>query len=574
MTAGSYQGLLRSFTIAVGVLVALTACAPAGLGPAREQGSKPTSSAKTLQVAISSDAEPTEFGLALGRISAGGSEPMYMVHAPLTIYDEKGTLQPRIAERVPTVENGDWAMQPDGRMELTWKLRPDARWHDGTALSADDLLFGYLIAMDPEWGLGTRTLRDVTRVKALDQHTVVIEWKKINIYANEMGLNTIAPLANHRLAALYEGGDKQAFAASSYWSDQFIGLGPYRMSEWVRGSHINLAANDDYFLGRPKIDRVTIRYFGDTRSLLVATMAGDIDVVPVGSMKAEEAHLLRTEWESKGAGSITISENKLRNGDFQWRDPGAPWVQDVRVRQAMVHLLDRQSQVETLHNGLSAVDDIMLPKQHPAYKLAQQRALPKLGYDVDRAHRLFAEAGLTRGPDGLYRTAAGTPVALELSSTNDINTNVQELLTISNAWKTAGLDPTNVFITSAMDKDAVRGQSKGVILTSTTLGYSAFNSYIASEIRSEATRWKGSNIGGYTNPAYDQLQARLLSTISASERDQIAADLVKMQLDNMTYLPLVYSADVSAHRTGVRGITAVLPDQRINAWNVHLWEIA
>jgi hypothetical protein len=100
-----------------------------------------------------------------------------------------------------------------------------------------------------------------------------------------------------------------------------------------------IVANDDYFLGRPKIDRIVVQYFGDTRGLMVANMAGEVDVIPVGYLKAEEAFVLKTQWEPTGAGSLILSMVKLRNGWWQFRDPAAPWVQDARIRQAMVRFL-------------------------------------------------------------------------------------------------------------------------------------------------------------------------------------------------------------------------------------------
>lgn len=61
----------------------------------------------------------------------------------LTVYDTAtGTLESRIAARVPTIENGDWKLLPDGRMEVTWKLRPNILWHAGPALTAEDFVFG------------------------------------------------------------------------------------------------------------------------------------------------------------------------------------------------------------------------------------------------------------------------------------------------------------------------------------------------------------------------------------------------------------------------------------------------
>lgn len=64
-----------------------------------------------------------------------------LVHTALTALDNKGVLQPRLAEAVPSLENGLWKVFPDGRMETTWKLKPGLRWHDGTPFTSDDLLF-------------------------------------------------------------------------------------------------------------------------------------------------------------------------------------------------------------------------------------------------------------------------------------------------------------------------------------------------------------------------------------------------------------------------------------------------
>jgi len=528
---------------------------------------------KILHVGVTFDDEPTEFAVAFGSIGAGGTETRYLLNAPLTIYDDKGTLMPRLAESVPTIENGGWTVSPDGRMETIWKLRPDVRWHDGTPFTAEDLIFGYRIAMDPEWALGTRVLRSIDELTAPDAHTLIVRWKNIEIAANQMGLNILPPLARHLMAEPYATVDKQAFAANSYWSDQFVGVGPYRIQQWLRGSFMEVVANDGYFLGRPKIDRILFNYYGDTRGLLVATMAGDVDVIPVGYLKAEEAAVLRAQWEAPGNGSLIVNMVKLRNGWWQWRDPGAPWTQDARVRQAMTRLLDRQNMVDTLHNGLSAVDDIFLPREHPAYELAKQRGLPDLTFDPNQAHRLFSESGLTRGVDGAYRTADGAPFAFEVSTSGDINTNVQEMTAIISAWQTAGLQPTQVLITTNTASREAEAKTKGVRLTSEALDYIAFDGSVTSEIATEATRWRGRNSGGYSNPAFDRLWKDLYNTVDLAHQYQIAADLVKFQLDNVLYMPLVYSPSVSANRPMVRGLTSILPYQRLNAWNAHLWEV-
>ena len=556
----------------VGITMLSAACAPnAPAGTKQEPAAPPSVGSRLLRVGILSADEPKDFGLAFGSISAGASEPRFMLHAPLTVYDEAGVLTPRLVERIATVENGDWRILPDGKMEVVWKLRPNVLWHDGAPLVAGDVVLGYRVASDPKFALATSVLRQIEDVTAPDPHTVVVRWRNLFISANEMGLNTIVPIPRHRLGDLYESSD-ESFAASPFWNEQWVGLGPFKMTSWERGSHIEAAANEDYFLGRPRVDRVVIRYFGDTRALIVGTLAGDVDLVPVGSMKTEEAAVLKTQWEAAGNGNVTLSYNKLGNGWFQFRDPVAPWV-DPQVRQAMTLLVDRQNMVETLHNGLSDVDDIFFRREASAYKLAQEKGLPDLKFDVNRAHRLLAQAGLARGPDGAYRSAPGAPFRLELSPASDINSDVQTMFVVSNAWKQAGIESDHVLITPTTDRNALRSQLKGVALNSTTQGVDSFNALVTGEISSEGTRWRGTNTGGYSNPVYDDMHKRVFTTINASEREQVTADLIKFSLDNALYLPLTYSPDVSANRNVLAGVTSVVPTQRVNAWNAHLWQL-
>jgi peptide/nickel transport system substrate-binding protein len=565
----------RGLALLVGAMLLTMACAPGtSQGPRQDGASSVPAAPKILRVGVTFDDEPTEFAVAFGSIGAGATETRYLLNAPLTIYDDKGVLSPRTAQSVPTIENGGWTVSSDGRMETTWKLRPDVRWHDGNPFTAEDLMFGYRVATDPEWALGTRVLRSIDEMTAPDPYTLVVRWKNIEIFANQMGLNVLPPLARHLMAEPYATLDKQAFAANPYWSDQFIGLGPYRIQQWLRGSFMEIVANDDYFLGRPKIDRILFNYYGDTRGLLVATMAGEVDVIPVGYLKAEEAAVLKTQWEAPGNGSLIVNMVKLRNGWFQWRDPSAPLAQDARIRQALVRLLDRQNLVDTLHNGLSAVDDIFLPRDHPAYQLAKQKGLPDLSYDTNQAHRLLGEAGLNRGPEGGYRTSDGTPLAFEVSTSGDINTNVQEMTALISAWQTAGLQPTQVLITTNSGTREAEAKTRGVRLTSEALDYIAFDGSVTSEIAAESTRWRGRNSGAYTNPAFDRLYRDLYNAVDLGQQHQLAADMVKFQLDNMLYLPLVYSPSVSANRPVVRGLTSILPYQRLNAWNVHTWEMS
>jgi peptide/nickel transport system substrate-binding protein len=560
---------------ALSVVLLLAACgpsAPGGQGRAQDTGPGPSAAGKTLQIgtALPDEPEPANGGIGFNNKPAG-----YMFHSALVMYDPTtGELQPRLAERLPTLENGEWKILPEGGMEVTWKLRPNAVWHDGTPLSAEDFLFGFKVGMDGDiFARGTAITRTISDLTAPDPQTLVVRWKENYILANAMIKDTLVPLPRHLMLDLYDTGDKQAFAASPLHTTSWVGLGPYRLVQWQQGTNMEAEAFDRYFLGPAKIGRISIRFYADTNVLLSVVMAGDVDVVPQGAFKQEEAQVLKADWESRGMGTVILSWSDLRHGKPQWRYPEAPWVQDVRVRQALVHLIDRQSVVDTLKGGISAVGEIPLLEEDPVYRLAKQRGLPSYPFDPAQANRLLTEAGLTRGPDGVFRTRTGEPFTMEVAASADIASQIQELVVIADQLKAGGIAANPFPVPPSADRDKVRAEAKGIIVRGLDLNYNGLREFTTGEVSAESNRWRGRNFGGYSNQAFDEQVTRLLTTVQASQRNEIGADLFKKALEDVVWIPLWYGPDILAARSAVRGVTKVSPAQDAVAWNIHLWEI-
>ena len=108
-------------------------------GGDRRVGAPRTTGPKTVRLDMQNG--PVS-GIALfGQSGTGGPEPTLAFHAGLTIYDAKGTLLPHLAQKVPTLDDGDWKTFPHGKMGVTWRLRPNLFWHDDTPLKAEDFAF-------------------------------------------------------------------------------------------------------------------------------------------------------------------------------------------------------------------------------------------------------------------------------------------------------------------------------------------------------------------------------------------------------------------------------------------------
>jgi peptide/nickel transport system substrate-binding protein len=374
------------------------------------------------------------------------------------------------------------------------------------------------------------------------------------------------------LGPLLDRGDKPAFASSAYLSDDWVGLGPYRLKEWVRGSFMTLAAYEGYLLGKPKIDEITLQFVGDTNTLLVRMLSGDVDMVPVGPFKLGEAVTLKDQFVSHGRGAVILSSVRLRVGRWQLRDTSLPWVPNPSVRQALIKLIDRRGMLDELYGGMGAIQDILLDRKDPAYQLALEKGVIDLSYDPPEAHRLLGAAGFVRGSDGTYRTPSGSPFAIELAAQTDIATNVREVQIVQDFWKGAGLQVELILIPGTVRWQEVGAQLKGAYIGGANPGYSSYSSLTTSQI-SAPPRWSGGNLGGYSNPAADQLYARMTAELNRSQRNELTAQMAKLTLDDVSYLPLRTNDDLTALRTGITGIHSVLPDQRAEFWNVHTWDM-
>jgi len=411
----------------------------------------------------------------------------------------------------------------------------------------------------------------------VDDSSFMVIWRQPYILANASGPSDLAVLPHHLLGSLYDAGDKHAFTNSLYWTQEFVGLGPYRITEWTLGSHLQAVAFDDYFLGRPKIDELAFRYFTDVPPLIAATLVGDIDVVPVGSMKAEETVTVKQAWEPTGAGTAIISLNGLRILYFQYRDPNAPWVRDVRVRRALAHMPDRQTLVDTLKNGLTTVGHTLPTPDDPVYRLIEERGLPRYDYDLRRAQHLLAESGWNRGPGGIYQNAAGQPFSLEVRTVIVAPEALQEILAVSDQFKAAGLEsPVFQVRRGAADTSELRAKAEGVFANRLDDTPDALGRFHSSLIATEANRWLGQNGWGYSNPVFDRMYDEYIVTLEVGRRQAKLADMLKMAADEVMFIPMWYELGLLnvAFRKGVRGPTAARPIQQESMWNVHLWEMS
>lgn len=564
--------------LVVGLMLA--GCLP-GTGPA-EPGTAPGGPAaaagpKTLRLGMTAGEGPTE-GIPTGA-STGVAEYAHTFHAGLTVFDAQDRLVPRVAEKVPTVGDGDWKVFPDGQMEVTWKLRPNVKWHDGVPATAGDFAFGLQVIQDREFPLRLgESARLISEVAAPDPATLVVRWKQTYVFGNASGPTDILALPRHLMGDLYEKGDKQAFFNSPLWTREFVGVGPYRLTEWVEGTRLEGLAFADYFLGRPQIDRLIFQFIGDANGLLVSLLAGAVDVTTMGNFRLPHLIQLKKEWDASGAGTTFFVPAGTRTYQFQFRNGDAPWARDLRVRRALVQMLDRQALADAHAAGLASPADTMVATTSPIYRLLEQRGLTRYPFDLGQAERLMAEAGWTRAPGAVYRSSAGEPFTFDVRSTDEPE-NVTEAQAVAGQWKAAGLadvtySPIPDSVPAAV-KSELRHTFTGIHFSDIKDILSDHGRLTTAQVGTPANRYSTGNRGGYSNP-HDRLYDQVLATLDLGQRQGLMADFLKIVADDIPVFHVFYEPGqaTGAFRKGIRGPgPSSFLQALVNTWNIHEWDM-
>lgn len=575
---------LWRFVLALASISLLVNCAPpqtSSGGPT--EGTAPAGP-KTLRMAMQSEPKP---GVALFDDSQGPGRDFNVLtfHSGLTFFDSDGNPQPLLAQKIPSLSDGDWKTLPDGKMEVTWKLRPNVKWHDGHAFSSDDVMLGMRMVLDKDVGIAPAAwIPLISDFSAPDPLTFVLTWKEPYFLADRAHPRELPVVATHIVGQLYEdgvkSGNRQAFLNSPYWATDWIGLGPFKPGERVLGSSLVATAFDDYFLGRPKLDRLSIRYITDQNAIISAVLAGEIDFVPVGSFSIVHVNTLKQQWETTGAGTATPYPYGLGVNYFQFGDPEAPWAKDLRVRQAIAHMYDRQTYVDTLQYGLTTVADTVVSPSDPIYKLVQQRGLTHRAYDLTEAARLMGQAGWNRGSDGVYKNAAGAPFDIEVI-TKQVSDDSLRLTQASAAMlKAGGLNSSfhtfGATVSTTEDRHE-RSIFKGLFASLTINDEPrAGQGFLTSGIRlDDAGNSVGTNTYRYSNPSFDQLFSKYITTLDPGPRAGLRADVLKVIADDLPAVPLFYAFLIVSQtiRKNVHGPGWVHPAQAASGWDIQKWNV-
>ncbi len=557
--------------VALVLALGVASCAPAASTPSSQRtgAEAPSSAPKRLVTAIRGVVKfvPASLNAGGGGRIDGNAELNGLTSAGLVLQNAEGKWVPHMAESIPTTDNGLWKVFPDGRMETTYKIRADAYWHDGTPVTADDYVFSARLDQDKDmpW-LVDRVYTYIDRVEAVDPKTVKISWKAAYIRADQTIFSPLYP--KHILEEPYTKSEKQNISTLPFWTTEFVGTGPFRVKDFQQDSHLVLTAFDKFFLGRPKIDELEVKFIADANTMVANILAGAVDFTLGPGLSIEQGIEMRDRW-AEGSMQYAPSGNISMNPQFL--NPNPEILLNPQFRKALYMAIDRQEMIDTLAYGLSRPLDANMSPLEPEYPFIE-KSIVKYAFDPRQAGQMIEALGYRKGSDGMFVDSAGKPLSIQIMATTD-DANAKPQAAILDMWKRIGVTPDLEAVSQQRQRDLEYRATFRSFSLQAGVGFGAdgINSLLTREMRTAERNYIGTNYIRYSNPEIDVKVDKYFTTIPFAERMAVLGDIERFATENLLWFPLYQRTLPTLVSNRMTGPTAMGAGNQW--WNAHLWQL-
>ena len=447
--------------------------------------------------------EPTSLDPTMAPAAAIGEVVHYNILEGLTKINVDGSVSPLLAE--------SWKMDADGKA-YTFKLRKGVKFSDGANFDSSAVKFSFERAKDDKSTNKAKgaVFNNITHISTPDEHTVVL------VLTNPDG-NFLFRMGENTAVILHP--NSAADAATKP-----VGTGPYKLDNWAKGTAVTLSKwNGFRDADAIKVKKVTFRFINDSAAQVAALLAGDIDGMPrfqspqsLQQFQKDKRFVVEMG-STAGKGIMTINNRKK------------PF-DDVRVRRALSHAVDRKAFIDGVFEGLAKpIGSHMAPTDTGYVELSGTYA-----YDPEKAKALLKEAGVQTPlnvtltlPPPPYARKGGEILAAQLAKVGIVAKieNVEWAQWLSGTFK-GNFDLTVINHVEPLDY----------------MAYANPQYY-----------W------GYDSKAFRDLAAKHAATTTAKERTQLFGDMQRMITKDAVNVFLFNAANTAVYRKGLKGLWSSSP---------------
>ncbi len=501
---------------------------------------------------------------------------------PLATFNNDGELIPFLAAEIPTVENGGIAT--DGK-SVTWKLKPDVKWSDGTPFTAADVVFTYQFISNPQVGTTSAGTYDVVEsVEAIDDHTVKVNFKDVNPAWFLVFVGGDGMILPKHIYEQYNGANARQAPANL----KPIGTGAYRVVDFKSGDIVVYEPNPEFRqLDKLGFDRIELKGGGDATSAARAVLqTGDADFAQNLQV---EAPVLK-ELEAAGRGKVVSSYGALMeriiinhsdpnkvaaSGERSSIENPHPFFSDRKVRKAFSLAVDRDTIAEKLYGiaGQATSNFLVAPEQYVSPNTIYE-------YNLERAQQLLDEAGWQDTNGNGIRDKDGIEMqVLFQTSVNPLRQKTQAIVkqglqSIGVGVELKSIDASVYFSSDVSNNDTLEHFYADLQMYTTGNASPDPSAYMkfhtCAQIPQKANNWSGDNNARYCNPEYDRLYEQSIKELDPDKRTSIFILMNDLLVKEVVVIPLVHRANVTAFSNSISGYELTPWDSR--TWDIMNWK--
>lgn len=468
-----------------------------------------------------------------------------MTRRPFTAYDAEWKLVCMLCVTLPTIDNGLAVAErgPTGRkgIAVTYAIRPEATWGDGVPISTEDVIFTWKVGRHPLSGVSDMEFyRSLYRIDVKDEKTFTMHFDKLTFEYNAINNFNLLPahLDESAFAEPKEYKNRTAYDADTV--NEGLYFGPYLIAKVESGSHIVLETNPKWWGEKPRFKRIIVRVIGNTAALEANILSGGIDMI-AGELGLTVDQALAFEKRHGRSFNIVYKPGLIyEHIDFNLNNP---ILKDIRVRQALIHSIDRETVNKQLFAGRLATAHSPVNPLDWVYD-DNVRRYP---FDPDLAGRLLSEAGWKAASQGPRRNAKGETLTLEIMTTAGNRTREMVEQVLQNQWKAQGVDvrinnqPARVFFGQTVTERRYSAMAMYAWISApesvprTTLH--------SAHIPGAANNYAGQNYTGFANEEMDMLIDRIEVELDRPKRKEMWRRLQEIYAAELPVIPLFFLAE-------------------------------